>query len=380
MFSRGVEKMKKKIGIVWLGTAILLSLLAGGGEIVRATAGLTDIQTHWARDTIQPLVLQGIIHGYADGTFRPDDSINRDEYVKLVVVALGYHPGNGASYWAQPYVDKALELGLFAREDYDAFNTPISREEMTSIIVKAAALTAEVPVYEYDYTIPDHISDYGLIAEKYRDAVVDSYRFGLITGKSIGTFAPTSNSTRAEAATVISRLLDVGKRNTYQEYVEGHPAITTENITAIYEPGIIPTFYEMFKERKDIKAYGSVDELRNRLKYARDFAESIEVEIDEEDQVVRVNVPEYDEKELHFRIASTSGQVFKHGIFEYPFSEITAKGVIIQIIISEFNAKYHGAWVYYNAYAYIHEGQCRFDEEWIAKPLINYETKAIEKP
>src|SRR5690606_8635404 len=50
---------------------------------------LTDIEDHWAEADTLRLVSLGAIEGYPDGTFRPEQSITRAEFVKLVAESLG---------------------------------------------------------------------------------------------------------------------------------------------------------------------------------------------------------------------------------------------------------------------------------------------------
>jgi len=59
----------------------------------------------------------------------------------------------------------------------------------------------------------DHIADYSVIAKEYREYVRKCFSFGLIVGiDEKGTFAPTMSLTRAQAATVLCRLVDQSAR------------------------------------------------------------------------------------------------------------------------------------------------------------------------
>jgi hypothetical protein len=51
----------------------------------------TDIGTHQYRESIQFLYTRGIISGYSDGSFKPDQSISRAELLKIILEA-----GSGA--------------------------------------------------------------------------------------------------------------------------------------------------------------------------------------------------------------------------------------------------------------------------------------------
>jgi hypothetical protein len=48
--------------------------------------------THWAYDEIKAAVNAGIVNGYEDGTFRPDDNITYEQGIKMTLSMLGYAP------------------------------------------------------------------------------------------------------------------------------------------------------------------------------------------------------------------------------------------------------------------------------------------------
>ena len=213
----------KKMIIVFL----LLSLLIPTG-VIAANKNLSDIEVHWGREYIESLVDRGIINGYPDGSFKPDDSMARDAFIKMTVVALGYNPGNAKGYWAQNYIDKAIELNLIALDEFESYTEPILREEMASIVVNAVLKDEfEHNVNLYDYVRED-IKDYGAISDKYKQRVLNSYGFGLITGFD-GYFRPQGTATRAEAATIITRYIDENIRQPYQVDASV-PTVELENV------------------------------------------------------------------------------------------------------------------------------------------------------
>lgn len=55
-------------------------------------SGFTDISEHWAADCISRSAERGIVNGYPDGTFRPDDGISRAEAMAMVNRVLGRMP------------------------------------------------------------------------------------------------------------------------------------------------------------------------------------------------------------------------------------------------------------------------------------------------
>ncbi|HBG15958.1 MAG TPA: hypothetical protein DDW93_04185, partial [Firmicutes bacterium] len=54
----------------------------------------SDIQGHWAEDSISNLVDKGVLNGYPDGSFHPDQSITRAELAKTLAVAYKFQASN----------------------------------------------------------------------------------------------------------------------------------------------------------------------------------------------------------------------------------------------------------------------------------------------
>jgi hypothetical protein len=199
-------------------TIILIIAIMLTNNILSANATersvFSDISNnHWAIDSINKLVSKRIISGYGDGTFKPNDNINIDAFIKLCVTALGHtNIKNGSSYWAENYNNKALELGLVEDGQFDKYNKIITREEIASIVMKAFGYQEERDNITKDFNfVKNSIKDYYNIDGRYLQDVVECYYYGLITGKSEG-FDPKGNATRVEAVTVISRLLDASYR------------------------------------------------------------------------------------------------------------------------------------------------------------------------
>ena len=78
--------------------------------------------SHWAAPQIKLLSEQGVIIGYPDGTFKPDDNVTRAEFASMAIKALGQEhtkvaqPVNFADispdYWAYDTIQKALYFDL----------------------------------------------------------------------------------------------------------------------------------------------------------------------------------------------------------------------------------------------------------------------------
>lgn len=181
-------------------------------EVYGTKVTFSDVKpTDWFYADVMKVSAKGLVKGYEDGTFRPDDKISRNEFLAMTLRALGYNNLNveDGQDWAYPYIQKGKELRILAPDATDAYNNYFKKYDMVRILV-AADKDRVYPSNLYDYQnqilwINQMSSDLNL---------VKAYVSGLIKGY------PTKNEnemvdlgyydfvTRAEACTVILRLLD----------------------------------------------------------------------------------------------------------------------------------------------------------------------------
>ncbi len=203
-----------------------------------------DLKTHWAVEEISVLSEKGIISGYEDSTFRPNDDVWLDAFIKMLVVSQTFNPINGTDYWAEPYIAEGLERNYFDLNDFDSYNRPITRNEMAYIITNA--LSSEVITIDQSI-IKNMILDYDLIPTKYKEGVLKAYSLGLLTGYSDGSFKGSQTLSRAESAIVIMRAIDSSYRTEIN--LGNYPVVDTgqnrffSNVDEITQPTSSSTFY-----------------------------------------------------------------------------------------------------------------------------------------
>ena len=86
---------KPEDGVTRAEMAALIARIQGYGETAKGSAntGFTDVPaTHWASGYIANAAGMGIINGYGDGTFGPEDPVLYEQAVKMVMATLGYTP------------------------------------------------------------------------------------------------------------------------------------------------------------------------------------------------------------------------------------------------------------------------------------------------
>lgn len=164
---------------------------------------LTDILEHWARKNIERLVAANAVAGYPDGSFRPDSTISRAEFVTLLVKVFKISNKSGkpfadtADHWAKDYIAAAAASGLVQGYNGKGFNPdqPITREQMAVIICRAAKLK----LIEEEPNFFDHSS----ISSWAKTSMAAVVRFGIMKGYPDHTIQPQTHATRAEAVSVI---------------------------------------------------------------------------------------------------------------------------------------------------------------------------------
>jgi len=163
--------------------------------------GYSDIENHWARKYILPLLEANIISGYPDGSFRPNDNITVAEFTKMVLASSKIKVTE-SSPWYKSIMDSAMKHGLIESGEFDNYDKRlITRGEMARIIVRQLGIDSskvEKTSFTDDNEIPENLKGY-------IKAAADE---GIITGMPDGRFDSNGNATRAEAATIVYRMLN----------------------------------------------------------------------------------------------------------------------------------------------------------------------------
>ena len=172
----------------------------------------TDTDGHWGEDYIDELEAQGVVEGYANGTFLPNGSVNRAEMAKFVVLAFDFELDEDydagfsdvdADAWYAVYVNTAAKHGVVSgRTDangdetgiYDPAGT-VNRAEGAKFVANAAGLTI-------DTDGGPHFDDVATSAWYY-DYVETLYNNSVVDGTSSDMYSPASNMTRAEISKTI---------------------------------------------------------------------------------------------------------------------------------------------------------------------------------
>lgn len=170
---------------------------------------LTDIDAYdWAKEQIEALYEKGIVNIPEEGKFLPGENITRGDFAYFLVRTLGLTNEAGEQFADVPadsYYAKEIAIGRAAGilngvgENAYAPTATITRQDMMTLISRGLALAKEADLSAF--------SDSNLIADYALSHVSAMIAEGLIKGNADGTLNPLGNTTRAEAAVIMDRIL-----------------------------------------------------------------------------------------------------------------------------------------------------------------------------
>lgn len=176
---------------------------------VVAEGELIDINRHWAEKQIKEFISKGYVAGYEDLTFRPENSITRAEFVKLLNKAFSLTKSSGKifndtkNHWAKNEIDIAVTNGV-ANGTSDTEFTPdefITREQVATMI------SNYIKLHDINHDKVNTYKDSSNISNWAKDSVEGVIEKGYMNGYTDNTFRPQNNMTRGEAVTALSRVI-----------------------------------------------------------------------------------------------------------------------------------------------------------------------------
>lgn len=187
---------------------------AGGIYVGIQTPIFSDISNYsWAQEAITSLYSKGVISGYGNGSFAPQNNIKREEFVTIVVSAF-YKDGEAGTYsfsdvsedaWYYKNIAIATNYGIVSGMGENLFGVGrnITRQDMAVILYRIAGGRILSPESYNAF------SDDGDIADYAKEAVYALRACGVINGVTSSEFAPKKNATRAETAVMVYRFLSI---------------------------------------------------------------------------------------------------------------------------------------------------------------------------
>ena len=194
-----------------LAAAFLPTILTVTSFNAHVLANTDDISGHWAETQIKEWANIGYINGYPDGTFLPDNSITRAEFLTLVNKIFKFENKTNINfidvrpdYWAYSEIQKGISAGYVSGDKNGTFRPDdfITRQEAAVIINKLldnTEITENKPNFKDAYDIDEWA----------KNSVDIVYEHGILSGFPNGTYRPKKYMTRAEAVSALKRLTEI---------------------------------------------------------------------------------------------------------------------------------------------------------------------------
>lgn len=162
---------------------------------------------HWAEKYIEELAADGVISGYADGTFCAEKTVSREELVKMIVKAFSISGSSNlhfsdvsGSFWAKDDIGAAVACGIINGISDNEFGVGISVTRQDAAVMVCRALTYRGCSLNGEGTA---FGDRADIAPYAGEAIAALTGAQLINGFEDGTFGPGETLTRAQTAKIL---------------------------------------------------------------------------------------------------------------------------------------------------------------------------------
>lgn len=209
--SSSSSNSNKGISIVIPGSLIGITPTPSTGATAEQKKTFNDLaNVAWAKNAIQKLAEEGIVSGVSATEYEPLRNVTRAEFVKMIADSFAFVAKGEKKFvdvaddaWYAKYVNAVATNGIVngITENEFAPNSAITRQDAALIIFKCAA--------EWKAQTTAEPTDADTISEYAAEAVIALFQSGVISGDDDGNFAPKREITRAEAACMLYKALEV---------------------------------------------------------------------------------------------------------------------------------------------------------------------------
>jgi len=171
----------------------------------------TDTVNHWAKEYIQQAAEAGMMNGYPDGTFKPNQNVTRAQVASILVRSLGLTTREKAPFTdisnydakTQSEIAAAYTHGIIKGAD-GKFNPtkPVTRAELAVMIQRTYEQQFKQP-YIVQGGLP--FTDVASYNVETKQAITMLYELGIVTGDG-GKYSPAASTTRGQAAKIMVNL------------------------------------------------------------------------------------------------------------------------------------------------------------------------------
>ena len=187
----------------------ILSILTPSIPASAAAPSFSDIGGHWAQEAILRWSEIGVLSGYPDGTFRPNNTVTRGELATIINNLMHFPEAPDElkifsdleGKWYDSTINALALQGAYLVTHGEAKGgAPLTREEAAAMIFNA------FPVLWVRY--PNRFVDSDSMNADYVDKINVMYNAGFLSGFPDGSFKPNDPITRAQVVTILNNMID----------------------------------------------------------------------------------------------------------------------------------------------------------------------------
>lgn len=207
-----------------------------------AVANSDELSGHWAEQTLRSWISEGLLQGYEDGTYKPDNAITRAQFVSLMNRVFSITDDTdvlfkdvAASHWAYAQIANAVQNGYVKGYADNSFKPErdVTRQEAAVMVANYLKLKQENTASIHTFHDASSISDWSA------DAIAALVDQQIMKGLDNGNFAPTASLSRAQAVTLLrqafafdNRDIQINESGTYGpdqgiRYIKGNLIISS---------------------------------------------------------------------------------------------------------------------------------------------------------
>lgn len=172
----------------------------------------SDMTGHWAYEAVSALHASRIVNGFPDGRFMPDQSVSRAEFAKMICLAMQIDTAAGAaeffdvsdSAWYAPYIKALADNGIVTGFSDGGFHPDEGISRQDAAVMLWRCLYGGQTGSDREDRVFDDLSEIDGYA---KTAVLGLYAKGLVSGYE-NRFHPKTEITRAEAAQLLHRCMN----------------------------------------------------------------------------------------------------------------------------------------------------------------------------
>lgn len=175
----------------------------------------TDTSAHWAEKSIIKAVKAGIVQGYEDGSFKPNNKVSRSEYLVMIMryigieeqdASLSFKDEDRIPTWAKASIAASVKLGIVTGYEDGTFQPDKDITRLELVIMAARAMKLDTSnVMNTGFADDSHIPSWA------KGIVAAAVKAGIVNGKGNNQFDPNGTATRAEAIKIITNIIEMNQ-------------------------------------------------------------------------------------------------------------------------------------------------------------------------